>query len=182
MGDAYRRLERLPDAAAHLQRAFALAEQLGDVEEAGGALVNLAQVHFQNGDPAEAENVTRAAAHRFERLGHGSGRAICYGNIADYVLVKGDVEAARDWAERSLAVSRSIGHRRQAAVAELTLAEIAVAAGRASEALDLLRTVRPVFEELAATDMVEYCDSVQAAAQQAAREDVVTPGPAAPAT
>lgn len=177
MGDAHRRLKLLPDAARHLQRAFALAEQLGDIEEAGGALVNLAQVHFDSGDPAEAEAVTRVAAQRFERVGHGSGRAICYGNLADYLLGKGDPHAARPWAERSLSVSLSIGHRRQAAVARLTLAEIDVASGDPLQALERLREVRPVFEELAATDLVQYCDDVAAEAHRAAREDAVTPGP-----
>jgi tetratricopeptide (TPR) repeat protein len=153
------------------------------VEESAGSLINLGLVHSELGESAAAEEVTRSAAQRFERLGHGSGRAICYGNLADFVLSRGDVDEARAWAERSLAVSRAIGHRRQAAVAQLTLAEIAVTAGRPGEALQLLPEARRVFEEFAAEHMVEYCDAVQSTAQTAAREAAVAPpGPGAPST
>lgn len=165
IGDAHRRLDDLDAAAAALARAVELADRTGDAEEVGGSLVNLALVHRERGDVHEAERVTAEAAQRFERMGHGSGRTICYGNLADLVLQDGRVDEAREWADRSLVVARRIGHTRQEAVALLTLAEVEVAANRPAEALRLLTEVRPVFLELSALDMVEYCDGVAARAE-----------------
>jgi tetratricopeptide (TPR) repeat protein len=170
VGDAQRKLHQYDTAAVHLQRAISLAQQLGDIEEAAGSQLNLGFLHLENGDVPAAMDVTRAAAHTFERIGHGSGRAIAYGNLADQALTAGQLDEARTWAERSLAVAQEIGYLRQAAVAVLTLAEVDVAAAHPAAALERLPEARASFVQLAALDMVAYCDRVteQAQAQIAA--------------
>lgn len=166
LGDAHRRLRRPDRAAVHLQRAIDLAHQVGDVEEAAGSQLNLGFLRLECGDVDAAMELTRAAAQGFERVGHGSGRSIAYGNLADQLLQVGRLDEARKWAEQSLAVSSAIGFRRQAAVAALTIGEIDLAAGCPAAALSRVLEAREVLTDVGALDMVDYCDEVAEAARQ----------------
>lgn len=161
LGSIYSDLGDLDRASVSLQRAAGLAEQVGDVEEVGGTLLNLGIVHSRRDELAAAVDVTKAAAARFERLGHGVGRATCYSNLADMHLGLNNTSEARTWAERSIHAGREIGHPRVEAVARLTLAEIDIADGLREAAAEQLARARATFEELGVDDMVGYCDKVR---------------------
>ena len=97
---------------------------------------------------------------RDQRVGHGSGRAICYCNLADMLLAQGDLEQARSWAVRSFEVAQRLGLQQQAAVAQLTLAEVELAADDPAACLALVDVAREVFVRLDVVDMAAYCDDV----------------------
>ena len=66
-----------------LRRGLELAERVGSAEEIGGCLINLGWAEYQRGELAVAIEHDRRAIEEFERIGHGSGRARGYANLAD---------------------------------------------------------------------------------------------------
>ena len=80
----------------------------------------------------------------FDRIGHGSGRALAYSNLAWVLANKGDYDEAERYCEQAIELSRSIGHLLVAAETTDTMAFISLrrgspadAATRAEEAADL---------------------------------------------
>jgi tetratricopeptide (TPR) repeat protein len=109
-GDVYRKLGRWDDAAATLLRGLALAERVGSVEEVGGCLMNLSLVEHERGALDDAIEYCRKAVAEFERVGHGSGRAQGYANLAQLLADAGHDQEALLLCERSQRVARTIGH------------------------------------------------------------------------
>jgi tetratricopeptide (TPR) repeat protein len=92
----------------------------------------------------EAIACDRRAIDEFERVGHGSGRAIGYANLAEKLMMSGDDEAALETAEHALELSRSIGLSYTIADLTKTIASLQLrrgdlegAASRAEEAAGL---------------------------------------------
>ena len=110
VGDAYNQSERVDEAAAALRRGLELAERVGSAEEIGGCLINLGLVEYRRGDAAAAIGYDRRAVEEFERIGHGSGRARGYANLADKLALIGEYDESRGWAVKALDLSRAIGH------------------------------------------------------------------------
>jgi tetratricopeptide (TPR) repeat protein len=121
-----------------------VAERVGSVEEIGGCLINLGWAEYQRGQLADAIAHDRRAVEEFERIGHGSGRARGYANLADKLAQAGEFEEALSWSEKALELSRSIGHSITIADVYDTIAFIRLqngdfpsAAARAEEAASL---------------------------------------------
>ena len=143
-GDVYRKLERRDEAASTLERGLRLAESVGSVEELGGCLINLSLVEHERGALDAAIAYCRRAVAEFERIGHGSGRAQGYANLAQMLADAGAYEEALEYCERSQLVARGIGHALSIADTTDTMAaialrrgELALAAARAEEAAAL---------------------------------------------
>jgi tetratricopeptide (TPR) repeat protein len=130
------------------------------VEEAAGALLNIALVHNARHEVELAIETGRQAAATFERLGLPSGQASAYGNLADFYLGAGRPDEALEWATRSRDLSRRIGLAFIEAVAVLTMAEVSIALERRDDAQQLAEQSRAMFVELAATEMIEYAERV----------------------
>ena len=86
-----------------------MAGRVGNAEELGACLVNLGFVEQERGNlDAAVEHYLRAAAE-FDRIGHGSGRAVAYGNVADTLAAAGRYGDAMAYAERALGLAEAIG-------------------------------------------------------------------------
>ncbi len=82
LGDIYTTLGRPGEAVETLERGLELAERVGNVEEIGGCLINLGLAQLALGAFSEATAYNERAIVEFERIGHGSGRALGYSNLA----------------------------------------------------------------------------------------------------
>ena len=141
VGDAHRELGRLDEAAATLREGLAVAERIGNVEDIGGCLINLAIVERWRGAYDDAAMIALRAIDEFERIGHASGRVTIYVNMAEIQMMREDYEEARRFAAKALDLAREIGHSLAIAATLETMTEIdlrtgdfAAAAARAEEA------------------------------------------------
>jgi adenylate cyclase len=134
---------RLEDAARDLEHAEQLACRMGMVEEAAGTLLNLGLLRADLGHVAAAVRDTQEAVAVFERLGHGSGRAVGYGNLADFYTRLGQWTESEQWCHRALDHAARIGHAPTLSDVMTTLARVKVGQGRwfeASAAADVAAT------------------------------------------
>ncbi len=104
------RLHELDKAAAALRKGLEVAERVGNVEELGGCLINLGMVEHQRGNLDAAIDCDRRAIAEFERIRHGSGRAIGYSNLSEKLMDRGDLDDALRSSETALAIAHAINH------------------------------------------------------------------------
>ena len=150
LGDVYRNLGRLDDAAETLRNGLELAQRVGSAEEIGGCLMNLGIAELDRGQVAEAITCIRAAIDEFERIGHGSGRVGGYANLAFALAHAGDFDEAERMAEQAIELARSIGHALWVAEVVDTMAFIAFGRGALSEAALRAEEAAGLFLELGA--------------------------------
>jgi class 3 adenylate cyclase/tetratricopeptide (TPR) repeat protein len=148
IGDAYRQLGRLDEAAEALERGLELAERIGNIEEIGGCLINLGIVNMHRELLAEATTSLRRAIEEFERVGHGAGRALGYATLAETLVHAGELDEALEYSHKALELARAIKHPLAAADATQAIAAIRLrqgdfdeAAARAEEAAALFLDV-----------------------------------------
>lgn len=145
---ALQRLGRLDQAAGALREGRELAERTGSVEELGACLINLGMVELERGALREAIECDRAAIAEFERIGHASGRAIGYGNLAEKLLRSGETDEAAEWCARALRHARAIGHMPTIADATRTGALIALERGDVAGARDAAEEAARIYEQM----------------------------------
>lgn len=158
LGGIQRLLGQQDEATASLREAIAIALRIGHIEEAAAAMLNLGLTLSAGADHLGAAEVTREATGIFERLGHGSGRANSYSNLADALLRCGQHDEALGWAEKALATAKEIELPRMVAFATITIAEIELERGMSERAREYAVRARGMFLAQAQTDMVSYCD------------------------
>jgi tetratricopeptide (TPR) repeat protein len=159
LGDAYRLLGRLPDAAATLRRGLEIAERIGSTEEVGGCLINLGLVELSLGNVDAALSCNERAIETFEAIGHGSGRATAYSNQGWTLANAGRYEEALEACAKALELARSIGNKVTVAQTVDTVAFVALkrqdfseAASRAEEAARLFLEMKMRAEAQEALD------------------------------
>jgi tetratricopeptide (TPR) repeat protein len=94
LGDAYRNLGLLNDAATALQRGLEIARRMGNAEEIGGCLINLGLVEQEREDLEAGAGYDRDAIGEFERIGLSSGQAIAHSNLAEKLVLMGALDDA----------------------------------------------------------------------------------------
>ena len=109
LGEAYRYLGRLDEAAQVLRRGLEIAQRVGNVEEVGGCLSNLGIVEAGRGNTDDALACFRQAVDEFDRVGHASGRATAYSNLAYMLGLTGHYDEALEYCEKTLELAESIG-------------------------------------------------------------------------
>ena len=109
VGDVADDLGRLDEAAQALTLGLEVAGRVGNAEELGACLVNLGFVEQERGNLDAAVDHYLNAAAEFDRIGHGSGRAVAYGNVADTLAAAGRYVDALAYAERALGLAEAIG-------------------------------------------------------------------------
>jgi adenylate cyclase len=149
-GGVYGTIGRLDEAAAALRRGLKIAERVGNVEEIGGCLLNLGMVELERGNVETAIELDRRAIEEFERIGHGSGRAIANGNLAEKLLAVDEPDDAMRSAEQALAVANEIGHAPTVADVQRTMARILLRQGRPEEAAKRARAAAEAFRAMGA--------------------------------
>ena len=149
-------------AAAHTAtaRALELARETGTVEELAGLSLNLAFITSSRGDVDSAVALVRQAVDHFERIDHGAGRAIAYGNLASLLVQVGEPEEALLWSGRALAQAGRTGHVTTLAEAGEDRARALIALGRTDEAASSLRESREHFLSADDEEGAARCDAL----------------------
>jgi adenylate cyclase len=170
VGDAYRRLGRLDEAAAALGQGLELAERIGTVEEIGGCLINLGIVNMQREMLAEATTSLRRAIDEFERVGHGAGRALGYATLAETLVHCGELDEALEFCEKALEVAKSIEHPLATADAIQTIASIRLRQGDFGEAASKAEEAASLFLDVGAAPAASDALGIATEAWQRAGE------------
>jgi len=150
LGDVHMKAGRLDEAALALRRGLQLAERVGSVEEIGGCLINIGFVEGERQAFQDAIDCDRRAIEEFERVGHGSGRTRGYANLAYHLMQAGEYDEAERWCQRTLALSRTIGHSVTVADAIDTLAAIEVWRGNFSAGAERAEEAAAIYLEMGA--------------------------------
>jgi class 3 adenylate cyclase/tetratricopeptide (TPR) repeat protein len=148
LGDTYRLLGRLPDAAATIRRGLELAERIGSAEEIGGCLINLGLVELSLGNLDAALSCNARAIEAFEAIHHGSGRATAYSNQGWALANVGRYDEALDACAKALDVARSIGNKVTIAQTLDTIAFVALRQGDFVEATAQAEDAARLFLEM----------------------------------
>ena len=106
------------------------------MEELAGSLINLGMVEQRRGNLETAIAHDRRALDAFERVGHGSGRAIAYGNLADKLAEAERYAEAQSYADRALELAEAIGQPFAKANVIDTIAMIRAAEGDLRQAAE----------------------------------------------
>ena len=159
-GSVQRHLGDLDAAVVSLRQAVTLAERTGTIEELAGALLNLGMVHLVRGELDEGIRCDGRAVAEFERLDHGSGQAVGYGNLAEKVLLAGDAHGAVEWCERALDKARAIGHTGTLADAGRTYARALLAVGSIAEAQAAAAEAAAAFRALEDEEGARECEAL----------------------
>jgi class 3 adenylate cyclase/tetratricopeptide (TPR) repeat protein len=170
VGDAYRRLGRLDEAAAALGQGLELAERIGTVEEIGGCLINLGIVNMQREMLTEATTSLRRAIDEFERVGHGAGRALGYATLAETLVHCGELDEALEFCEKALEVAKSIEHPLATADAIQTIASIRLRQGDFGEAASKAEEAASLFLDVGAAPAASDALGIATEAWQRAGE------------
>jgi tetratricopeptide (TPR) repeat protein len=170
LGDAYRRLDRLDEAADALISGLELAERIGNVEEIGGCLINLGNVNMQRNMLTEATASLRRAIEEFERVGHGSGRALGYATLAETLVHCGELDEALENCHKALEVARAIKHPLATADAVQTIALIRLRQGDFDEAVAKAEEAASLFLDVGAAPLASDALGIAAEAWAKAGE------------
>jgi adenylate cyclase len=171
LGDIYTTLGRPAEAVETLEHGLELAERVGNVEEIGGCLINLGLAQLALGAFAEAVACNERAIGEFERIGHGSGRALGYSNLAWVLANRGDYEAAEQYCAKAIELSRSIGHLLVTAETTDTMAFIRLRQGAAEDAAKQAEEAARLFVELGAAPKAAQSLDLAAKAWEAAGDE-----------
>jgi adenylate cyclase len=170
VGDAYRQLGRLDEAADALERGLELAERIGNVEEIGGCLINLGIVNMHRKLLAEATTSLRRAIEEFERVGHGAGRALGYATLAETLVHAGELDEALVNAQKALELARSIKHPLATADAIQAIAAIRLGQGQFDEAAARAEEAAALFLDVDAASLASDALAIAAEAWEKAGE------------
>ena len=171
LGDVYTTLGR-PDAAVRtLERGLELAERVGNVEELGGCLINLGLARLAREEYEDAIACNKRAISEFERIGHGSGRALGYSNLAWLLANKGDYDEAEHNCALAIHLAEAISHRLVVAETTDTLAFIGLRRGNPGEAAARAEEAARLFLELGASPKAAQSLELAANAWEAAKEE-----------
>jgi tetratricopeptide (TPR) repeat protein len=170
VGDAYRQLGLLDEAADALVEGLELAERIGNAEEIGGCLINLGIVNMQRDRLTEAIAALRRAIDEFERMGHGSGRALGYATLAETLVHTGELDEALEYSEKALEIARSIKHPLATADAIQTIASIRLHQGDFGEAASKAEEAASLFLEVGAAPLASDALAIAAQAWEKAGE------------
>jgi class 3 adenylate cyclase/tetratricopeptide (TPR) repeat protein len=139
------------ERAAFRGLAFAIFENLGDLQGQAIALNNLGIDYYYEGDWANALHVYERSRGLFERIGDVTSIAMATNNIGEILSDQGKLADAE---ELFLEVRDSIdptGYRLLSTLSRLNLGRAAARAGRFAEAEELLREAAEGFREIHAT-------------------------------
>ncbi|MGH3083380.1 MAG: ATP-binding protein, partial [Gaiellaceae bacterium] len=170
IGDAYRQLGRLDEAAEALERGLELAERIGNTEEIGGCLINLGIVNMHRKLLAEATTSLRRAIEEFERVGHGAGRALGYATLAETLVHAGELDEALVNAQKALELARSIKHPLATADAIQAIAAIRLGQGQFDEAAARAEEAAALFLDVDAASLASDALVIAAEAWEKAGE------------
>jgi len=166
IGEVHRTRGEPREGIPFFERAIAIFEGIGSVAEAAVGLMNLGAARVEAGELSQGRADLLQAQERFQVLGRTSYLPGLYRYRASAELAVGDLEAASNAAERSLALAREAKARHLAAMAQRVLAEIALARGQKSAARAMLESSRDTLAELGEAAELARTEAVLRAASE----------------
>jgi len=103
--------------------------------------MQLALIALEEGKPADAEPMARAAAEVFERTKATENAATAYALLARALILRNNLAAAQETADRALSLSRESGSRPARFEAALASARVKTASNKTGEARKNLESV-----------------------------------------
>ncbi len=101
--------DQLAAALGAREEALGIWQALGSAEKAGGTLRWMSRLLWFLGRNAEARRHAEDAVVALEQLPPGRERAMAYSNRSQLHMLSGEVEEARDWGSRAIALARELG-------------------------------------------------------------------------
>jgi tetratricopeptide (TPR) repeat protein len=117
-----------------LERCLELRRRLGREVDIAATYSTLAFARMQTGDAAGALASEREALQIFRKLGDRRGETIALVHVSEFELWRGDLNAARSYAEQALAIASDIGHRVTEGECQCVLGAVFFDAGEVEEA------------------------------------------------
>jgi class 3 adenylate cyclase len=128
---------RYAEAMALLERAGAAYGQAGDSRGAARVTMHQARLQFEHLNPAIATGLWARAARLLADQPECAEHAVQAWTTAAFALGRGDVETAREQAERACAIGRRVGDRDSEAMGLLWLGHVYMAEDRVAEGIAL---------------------------------------------
>jgi CHAT domain-containing protein len=130
IGVAFRFLGRFDDGAASIERAVAIARELGDQSWVGQSLVSLGIINRARAEYQQAiDAYTESIAIR-RTLGDRRGESQSLGNLGNVYTELGEYTKAIDAHTRSLTIAREVGYTAQVGFSTHNLASVLSQLGR----------------------------------------------------
>ncbi|WP_433245792.1 tetratricopeptide repeat protein [Streptosporangium sp. CA-135522] len=145
------------DALTINAAAARASRRLGDVSAEGLAFSYLGDVHWPQGDYAEADECFTRAVERFREAGDQSGEANALNNLAGIHMSLGDHERARSSYTRCLEVYHRYGERVGEAVALSNLGLLEVELGNYHQALEYLQEALAIARNVGYLALEAHC-------------------------
>ncbi len=139
LGDAEYCHGRMLTARRYYERCIAICRQHGFGRIEVASLPMAAIARFNAGELLGAYQDARAAVEAAERVGHDRAATVGCHIVCILVLTQLELDLARRYVERTLALSRQLGARRFEAEGLWFLAEVFHAEGRRAEAIEAVR-------------------------------------------
>jgi predicted ATPase/DNA-binding SARP family transcriptional activator len=127
----------LETASAMLEESAALFREIDEPARLATALSNLGHIAGERGDYARAIEVTEES---LSLQSSQANAAISVYNLGSYHLIAGDLERAREWLERAVAVTLELGFKEVMAYALAAYARVCLLEGDAARAAHLTGT------------------------------------------
>ncbi len=138
-----------PDRAVHQAELVKIFESLGEPHRLAAALTNQGAVHYWLGRWNEALECYRRAHDAYRLTGDVVNAATLQGNIAEILINRGELAAARDVVLEAGRTHRAVGFVDGALFDEIQLGRLLLGEGDAVRAADLLASVLEETSDLA---------------------------------
>jgi predicted ATPase/DNA-binding CsgD family transcriptional regulator len=136
------------DSHTLLERALALAHEMGDTPNVASILTELGDAVFRAGDHERARAYWEEGGALFRNLPETPRTAFIPKNLGYLALLAGDYEQAATLLEEALAIDRRIDHAWGVAEAQSLLAELARGRGDSQRAAEFFAESLRIFEEI----------------------------------
>ncbi len=140
--------ERLEQAEAHYRQALELASRVGDAHSRVLLEVNLASVLSHRGRYGEALARFTTGIRDLRRLARTAELASALCNLANLLLLLGDLDHVEAPLEQALTLARQLGSRQVEAFVEMLTADLERRRGDAAAAAHRYREAMKAFEEI----------------------------------
>ncbi len=149
--------EELVQAEGHYRQALDLAGRVGDAHSRGHLEVNLASVLSNRGRYGEALSLFTSAIRDLRRLGRTAELASAQCNLANLMLLLGDLDHVEPQLQRAQTMARQLGSRPVEAFVEMVAGDLLRRRGEPREAATRYRLAMEAFQEAGAVRETVLC-------------------------
>jgi tetratricopeptide (TPR) repeat protein len=154
-----------PDEAIHSPRALEIFTRLGDFEQQGIVLNNMAMFAYHRWAWDEALELYSLAVERFRRAGNPAELALAECNIGELLSDRGRYDEASRYLARAHRVWRSTGDRAASAFAATLRGRLEARAGRGAEGRVLLQKAAAELRSFGESGSAEFAESLLSEAE-----------------